>query len=283
LRPFDSVNMKRIILIALCLMCVAGTASAYQLYLSCPDSVQVGLPLQCSIDSNLPAGTTVDIAFYQSGYTATAISRQSVTIQDSHATQYKLFDTKGLPGGQYKVELQFAGSDESRLSSDSRTWQLPNLIDRSSEITITSPMMQTLNEALRIEGSVTKVGNEGVEIEVRGPDGVIFGPQWVGTKIIIQSGAGVFTKLVPVTGPGKYDVTFKDVKGYIGVVTFTVPAPVTTAPTTIPTTTPVITTLPPTTVPTPLPTPTPSPLSPVSLIAALGIVGVLSVVLIKKR
>jgi hypothetical protein len=275
--------MKRIILIALCLMCIAGTASAYQLYLVCPDSVQVGLPLKCSIDSNFPAGTTFDIALYQSGYTATAISRQSVTVQDTQATQYKLFDTKGLPGGQYKVEIQFTGPDESRLSSDSKTWQLPKLIDRSGDITITSPMTQTLTEALRIEGSIVKVGNEGVEIEVRGPDGVIFGPQWIGTKIIIQSGAGVFTKLVPVTGPGKYDVTFKDVKGYIGVETFNVPAPVTTSPTTIPTTTPVITTRPPTTVPTTLPATTSSPLSPVSLVAALGIVGVLSVVLIKKR
>jgi hypothetical protein len=274
--------MKRIVLIALCLMCIAGTASAYQLILSCPESVQVGLPLKCSIDSNLPAGTTFEIAFYQSGYTATAISRQSVTIQDTQSTQYKLFDTKGLPGGQYKVEIQ--NIDESRLSfPDSKTWQLPKLIDRSGDITITSPMTQTLTEALRIEGSIIKVGNEGVEIEVRGPDGVIFGPQWIGTKIIIQSGAGVFTKLVPVTGPGEYDVIFKDAKGYIGVVTFTVRAPVTTSPTSIPTTTPVLTTRPPTTVPTTLPSTTSSPLSPVSLVAALGIVGILSVVLIKKR
>jgi hypothetical protein len=275
--------MKRIILIALCLICIAGTASAYQLYLNCPDTLQVGLPLKCSIDSNFPAGTTFDIAFYQSGYTATAISRQSVTIQDNHATQYKLFDTRGLPGGQYKVELQFIGPDESRLSSDSRTWWLPVLIDRSGDITITSPMTQILTEALRIEGSIAKVGNDGVEIEVRGPDGVIFGPQWIGTKVDMRSGAGVFTRMVAVTGPGEYDVTFKDAKGYIGVVTFNVPAPVTQAPTSIPTTTPVITTRPPTTVPTPLPTPTPSPLSPVSLVAALGIVGVLSVFLAKKR
>jgi hypothetical protein len=275
--------MKRIILIALCLMCIAGTASAYQLYLSCPESVQAGLPLKCSIDSNLPAGTTFDIALYQSGYTATAISRQPVTIQDNQATQYKLFDTKGLPGGQYKVEIQSLGSYESKLSSDSITLQLPKLIDRSADITITSPMTQTIDEALRIEGSIIKAGNDGVEIEVRGPDGVVFGPQWVGTKIIIQSGAGVFTQRVAVTSPGEYDVTFRDTKSYVGVVTFNVPAPVTTSPTTIPTTTPVLTTRPPTTVPTTLPAPTPSPLSPVSVVAALGIVGVLSVVLIKKR
>ena len=275
--------MKRILLIALCLMCIAGTASAYQLYLSCPVSVQVGLPLKCSIDSNFPAGTTFDLAFYQSGYTATAISRQSVTIQDTHATQYRLFDTRGLPGGQYKVEIQFTGPEESSLSSDSKTWQLPVLIDRSGDITITSPMTQTVDEALRIEGYIAKVGSDGVEIGVRGPDGGIFGPQWIGTKINLQSGAGVFTQHVPVTGPGEYDVTFSDAKGFIGVVTFKVSAPVTTAPTTLPATTPVITTRPPTTVPTTVPAPTKSPLSPVSLVAALGIISMLSVILAKKR
>ena len=275
--------MKRILLIALFLLCISGTASAYQFYLSCPESVQVGLPLKCSIDSNLPAGTTFDLAFYQSGYTATPISRQSVTIQDTQATQYKLFDTKGLPGGQYKLEAQFRGNDESSLSSDSKTWQLPVLIDRSGEITITSPMNQNMDEALRIEGYIAKIGNDGVEIAVRGSDGVIFGPQWIGTKINMQSGAGVFTQQVAVTKPGEYDVTFKDAKGYIGVVTFKVSAPVTTTPTSLPATTPVITTRPPTTVPTTMPIPTKSPLSPLPLVAALGLISVLSVILAKKR
>jgi hypothetical protein len=275
--------MKRILLIALCLLCIAGTASAYQFYLSCPESVQVGLPLKCSIESNLPAGTTFDIVFSQSGYTTTPISRQSVTIQESHATQYKLFETKGLPGGQYKVEILFRGNDESSLSDDSKTWQLPVLLDRSGDITITSPMTQSIDEALRIEGSITKLGDDGVEIAVRGPDGVIFGPQWIGTKNIIQSGAGAFTQHVPVTSPGPYDVSFSDSKGYIGMVTFNVPALVTTSPTTIPATTSVITTRPPTTIPTTLPTTKPAPLSMFTIIAALGITGMLSLFLTKKR
>ena len=273
--------MKRILLIALCLMCIAGTASAYQLYLSCPESVQVGLPLKCSIDSNLPAGTTFNLGFYQSGYTATAISLQAVTIQDSHDTQYRLFDTKGLPGGQYKVEIQ--NMDESRLSTDSKTLQLPVLIDRSGDITITSPMTQNMDEALRIEGYIAKVGNDGVEIAVRGPDGIVIGPRWIGTKINLQSGAGVFTQHVPVTGPGEYDVSFSDAKGFIGVVTFNVAAPVTTAPTTLPATTPVITTRPPTTVPTPLPTTTKAPLSLLPVGGSLIVIGLVSIVLNRRR
>ena len=274
--------MKKIILIALCMMCIVGTASAYQLYLSCPTSVQVGIPLKCSIDSNFPAGTTFNVVMYQSGYTATPVKSQSVTIQENQPTQYSILATKGLPGGQYKVEIQFIGPDEGRLSTDSVTLQLPVLIDRSGEITITSPMTQKTDEALRIEGYITKIGNEGVEIDVRGPDGsTIFGPQWIGTTEQIQSGAGEFTEKVLVTSPGQYDVYFKDVKGYIGVKTFTVVAP-TQVPTTVRTTAPVTTRIP-TTIPTPLPTTTKSPLSLMPIMAALSFVGLLSIVLMKKR
>jgi hypothetical protein len=274
--------MKKILFIALFLMCIIGSATAYQLDLSCPETVQVGLPLKCSIDTNFPAGTTFDVVVYQSGYTATPIRRQSVTVQENHATQYQLIDTKGLPGGQYKVEIQFIGPDEGRLSTSSVILQLPRLLDRSNEITLTSPMTQTSDEPLRIEGSVTKVGNEGVQIEVTGPDGVIFGPQWIGTKEYIQSGAGEFTQQVSVSKPGDYDVTFRDSKGYIGVKTFKVIAPATLVPTTIPTTAPV-TTRPSTMVTTIPPTTTQAPLSFLSIITALSLVGIVSVILMKKR
>jgi hypothetical protein len=278
----ESVDMQRIILIVLCLLGIAGSASAYQLYLSCPDTVQVGLPLKCSVDSNFPAGTTFDVAFYQSGYTATPISRMSVTVQENHATMYQLFDTKGLPGGQYKVEVQFIGTEEEKLSSDSMTWQLPTLLDRSADITITSPMSQTIDEALRIEGSITKLGNEGVEIEVRGRGGVVFGPQWIDTKVDFRSGAGVFASEVPVTRPGEYDVYFKDQEGYIGVKTFNVLTRVSPGATSVPVTalTPLYQS---TTVPPVFPTTTQSPLSLFSVMAALSITGLLTVMINKYR
>ncbi len=274
--------MKRIILIAVCLMGIMGTASAYQLYLSCPETVQVGIPLKCSVDSNFPAGTTFDVALYQSGYTATAISRISVTIQENHATLYQLFDTKGLPGGQYKVEVQFNGLEEGKLSSDSVTSQLPKILDRSADITITSPVSQTLDEALRIEGSILKLGNDGVNLEVRGPDGVVFGPQFIGTRLDLRTGAGIFTQKVTVNGPGEYDVYFKDSDGYIGVKTFNVIAPVTSSPTTVPKTT-VITSRPTTIPPTPLPTTTKSPLSLLPVGAAVAVIGLLAIFRSGKR
>ena len=280
--------MKRILLLTLCLICIAGTASAYQLYLSCPESIQVGLPLKCSVDSNFPAGTTFDVVFYQSGYTATPISRMSVTVQEhatgmSSPTMYQLFDTKGLPGGQYKVEVQFLGTEEGKLSSDSVTWQLPKLLDRSDDITITSPMSQNADEALRIEGSILKLGNAGVEIEVRGPNGRIFGPQYIGTKEDLRSGAGVFTQKVTVTGPGEYDVYFREsADEFIGIKTFTVLASATQAQTTVPATAVSPTRLP-TTISTTLPATTKSSFSPVSVLAALSVAGVLAAVMAKKR
>jgi hypothetical protein len=278
--------MKRILLLALCLTCIIGTASAYQLYLSCPESVQVGIPLKCSVDSNLPAGTTFDVVFYLSQYTATPIDRKTVTIQE-HAidvpapTIYLLFETKGLAGGQYKAEAEFAGSEGGKLSDDSDTWQLIELVDRSGDITITSPMTQTFSEALRIEGSIIKLGDQGVQLEVRGPDGRIFGPQYIGTKENQRDESGVFTQKVTVTVPGEYDVYFADAAGFIGIKTFTVQAAVTTATTPVSTT--VITTKPPMTVPTPLPTTTQSPLSLLPVVAALTVVGLLAVNMAKKH
>jgi hypothetical protein len=275
--------MKRILLIAFCLVCIVGAASAYGLYLDCPKSIQVGLPLKCSIDSDLPAGNTFDLVMYRSQYTATELSRQSVTIQEDKNTQYRLFETQGLPGGMYKIEIQLksTGGEES-LRSDSVTYKLVNILDRSGEITITSPGTQTLEEALRIEGTIDKLSNEGVQIEVRGPEGRIFGPQYIGTKNEVKNNAGIFTYKVTVASPGIYEVSFRDSKGYIGIKKFTVAEPTTPEPTTVPTTVPITTRLP-TTVPTPLPTTTQSPLSPVLVMGALAVAGLLAASVMRRQ
>ena len=274
--------MKRILLIALCLACIVGTASAYGLYIDCPESIQVGLPLKCSIDSNLPAGNTFDLVLYFSQYTATEIRSQTVTIQEDHNTQYRLFETEGLPGGMYKVEVQNLKRGEEGLSSDSVTYKLVKVLDRTSEITITAPVTQDLEEALRIEGSIYKLGNEGVKIEVRGPEGRIFGPDFIGTKEEIKDNSGVFAYRVAVTNPGTYEVSFSDTKGFIGIKKFTVKEPPTPEPTMVPTTIPT-TTLPLTTLPTPLPTTAQSPLSPVPVIGALGMAGLLAAAVMKRK
>jgi len=282
--PFDAVVMKRILLIAFCLAGIVGTASAYGLYLDCPASIQAGLPLKCSIDSDLPAGNTFDLVLYYSPYTATEISRQSVTIQAAKNTQYRIFDTQGLPGGIYKVETQLksTGGEES-LRSDSVTIKVVNVIDRSSEITITSPVTQSFEEALRIEGSIDKLSNEGVQIEVSGPEGRILKPEWIGTKADIKNDAGMFTRKVTVTSPGTYEVSFSDHKGYIGIKKFEVSAPPTPEPTTVAATVTVTT---PRTVTTTIATPPPttlSPLPPLVPLGALAVAGLLGIAAIKRQ
>ncbi|MGA2918602.1 hypothetical protein [Methanoregula sp.] len=269
--------MKRILIIALLLICTAGTASAYNVYLKCPDSVQAGAPLKCSLDSNFPAGTTFNLVLYQSQYTATQIKNQPVTIQADHNTQYLVVDTTGLPGGQYKLEVQFTSIVSP--SSDSTTLQLITIVDRSGNIEITSPVSQDLDEALRVEGDILHAGNGGVQIEVTGPDGEVFPATWIQTQADIRNGAGVFTKKVPVTSGGDYKVDFSDSNGFIGEKVFTVVAP-TTAPTAVVTGTAAVvrTTRPVTTVPTPWPvTTTQSPLPSLIPIDALLCAGMMAV------
>lgn len=272
--------MKRILLIALFLLAIVGPVSAYGLYLNCSEEVAAGAPLRCSVDSDFPPGTTFNLVLYQSGYTTTQIRKQAVTIQSDQRTQYMIVDTTGLPGGTYKAEMQYTGADEARLRSDSKTMQLIKVIDRSDEIEITSPVTQDLKDALRIEGELKNGGNDGIELEVNGPDGRIFGPQWIQTKNNIKNGAGIFTQKVAVTSGGDYTVEFSDADGYIGSKSFTVVAPTvaTTAPTrtaTVVKTTRTVAT----SAPTPWPTATQSSLSPLTAaagIAAAGLVVVLA-------
>lgn len=260
-----------VLFMGICLL-IIGTASAYGLYINCSEKIQVGQPLKVSIDSDFPAGTSFDLVLYESRYTATEISRYTITIQEDKLTQYKLFDTTGLRGGNYKAEIQFHGADSPRLRSDSVIVKLVKIIDRSGEITPTAPITQTVDEALRIEGSLRKAGNNGVEIEVRGPSGPVFGPQWIETKNDLKSGDGLFVKTIPVGTRGDYMVNFRDANGFIGTITFHV---ISTSPATglatvsAPPTTKVTTRPPVTTAATP--TPTKSPLSPVLALIALSL------------
>ena len=264
--------MKRYFLILLLLsLFFVGSVSAYGMYLNCsPNTIPAGQTLKCAVDSDFPPGTSFDLAFYQSQYTATEIDRQPMTIQSDQATQYKLFDTKGLKGGQYKVEIQFNGAVPD-MRSGSISSVLVTLVDRSSELTLTSPTTQNLADALQIAGSLKKGGNEGIQIQVDGQSsGRVFGPQYIRTTGSIQSGDGAFSQTVPVTQPDDYDVQFADAKGAITTVTFHVVAP--TVATTVPTASTTVkkVTTAKTTAPTPIPT-TKSPLPAIVVIGALGI------------
>ena len=264
--------MKRYLLILLLLsLFLVGSVSAYGMYLNCsPATIPVGQTLKCAVDSDFPPGTSFDLAFYQSQYSSTEIDRQAMTVQSNQATQYKLFDTTGLKGGQYKVEIQFNGVVPS-MRSDSVSAQLVTLTDRSSELTLTSSTTQNLADALVIAGSLKKGGNEGIQIQVDGQSsGRVFGPQYIRTTNSIQSGDGAFAQTVSVTQADDYSVKFADAKGTITTITFHVVAP--TVATTVPTASTTVkkVTTAKTTAPTPVPT-TKSPLSGIVVIGALGI------------
>ncbi len=266
--------MKRYLLVLVLLsLFLVGSASAYGIYLNCsPNSIPVGQTLKCAVDSDYPPGTSFDLVFYQSQYTATELDRQTMTIQSNQATQYKLFDTTGLKGGQYKVEITFNGVVPD-VRSGSIMSELVTLTDRSGELTITSPTTQNLADALVIAGSLQKGGNAGIQVQVDGQSaGRVFGPQYIRTTNQIQSGDGAFSQTISVTQPDDYDVKFADANGAITTITFHVVAP--TTATTVPTATVVKTvSTTPTVTYTPIPTPTPtkSPLPACIVIGALGI------------
>jgi hypothetical protein len=243
-----------------------------------PAEINVGQTLKVMGNSTLPAGTSFDLVMYYTKYTSTEIDRRTVTLQDYNNKTFIIpFSTRGLKGGLYKIELQSGTRLEESLSSDSITQLLVNVIDRSGEITINSPMTQDIKEALMIQGSITKLGDAGVKLEVRGPEGPVFGPTWIETKKDMKQGDGEFTKTINVNLAGDYDVSFTDAKGYIGAVTFhvTSPTPTPTVAETTPLRTQATIKTQITTIPTLQPTPTKSPLPlPLILLALSLIAGV---------
>ncbi len=260
--------MKPIALVFfLCALLIAPVA-AYSLYLDAPAEVYAGQTVKVTGNSSFPAGTSFDLVFYEAKYTSTQIERKTITLQDyNNKTFVASFSTKGLAGGQYKVEVQFDSRNEEKLSSDSQTLKLVQVLDRSGEITLSAPLVQALDEALRVEGSIAKLGDSGVQVEVRGPQGPVFGPTWIETKKDLKTGDGAFARKIPVSIAGDYDVHFTDAKGYIGVETITVSQPVTVPTTSV--TTPVTART--TRVPTTTATPTQSPPSSVIVLVSLGI------------
>jgi hypothetical protein len=276
--------MKSVTCILLLFLFIVTPVSAYTLYLDCPTEVNVGQTIKVMGNSSFPAGTSFDLVFYEAMYTATEIERKRITLQDNNNKSITAtFPTRGLKGGQYKIEVQFDSPREDQLSSDSITTKIIMVQDRSGEITFTAPLTQTMDEALRIEGSIAKLGDAGVQIEVRGPQGPVFGPTWISTKKDIKQGAGEFTKKIPVNMAGEYDIHFTDAKGYIGVITVTVAEPTTVPTTAIQTSAVTRTTRPQMTITTTTLPPTQSPIPPIIPFIAIGCAGMLACLLFNKQ
>jgi hypothetical protein len=228
--------------LVLILLCVSG-AQAYVLTISAPETLQAGAPLVVTGNTTFPVGTQFTMVFSFSQITTSEVSRRIVVVGDTKSFIVP-FETTGLPGGQYKVEAELTRDLESKLSSGSVTSRVVQLIDRSGEVHITSPLNQTLGDALFIEAYISDAGEKAIEIGVTGPNGLVFGPRYISTTTQPGKTDGYIVKRVAVTDIGNYYVQFADAEGYIGTYKFTVsePIPATSA-------TPVITTEVPGTIP----------------------------------
>jgi hypothetical protein len=271
--------MKKIALIVLLAMvCLVGVASAYVLSIECPAKIPVGAPLPVTGTTTLPVGTTFDLIFSSSGQTSNKISSIAVTVGDDKGFS-TTFETTGQKGGMYKVEAIPRGDYSDKLSSDSTTIKVVELVDRSDLLHITSPTNQVVPNALLVEGYLSKAGSTGVKLDVIGPLGKVFGPAYIATTTRGGNEDGYFSQYIPVSEAGNYNARFSDSTGYIGEVVFGVkvtetPVPVVTSEGTL-LFTPTPTTPTPVQTKTPQTTATKSGAPVIGIIAGLGVAGFL--------
>ncbi|HJX55438.1 MAG TPA: hypothetical protein VJ350_01255 [Methanoregula sp.] len=197
--------MKKIVLLVTGILFLAGFTSAYQVDISAPDTLAVGKPLIVNGTTTFGIGTPIDVVLYYQLTTTTEIKRKIVYVQSDY-TFRAVFDTTGLQTGMYKVEVPTSGM------GDSITMRVVNLIDRSDDIQMNSPLYQNFDGKMSVAGTIRGDENSGVQIEVIGPDNlVVFGPFYINTNY-----QGGFATEVPIKEPGDYEVIFTDAKGYVG-------------------------------------------------------------------
>lgn len=220
-------RIRALIYVTVLFMLCAGIATAYELSITAPSSVQKGMPLVINGSSNLPPAISVDIVLSRAEYTTEEIGRQTITLQGTKEFSV-LFDTKDLAKGQYKVEVP--GISGYTFLGDSTTIRIVQIVDRSDEVTIKSPRTQEMDGVLEVKGIIPTQKSAGVQIQVIGPKNkVVFGPEY-----IVTLSDGSFMRDVAVEGPGTYEVSFTDSRGFIGTYPFNVTAPfvpVTSTPT----------------------------------------------------
>ncbi|MDV0441242.1 hypothetical protein [Methanorbis furvi] len=221
----NGTRKTRILLLAaglLVLLCCAGTVSAYSFDFITPDpqtaTLKMGvgsqIVVECVTDASL-AGTTKRIVLKKSGTSSGTVDSKSVVIQ-SNGHFGTTFDTWDLKGGMYTVTVEDPGED----FGSKRTFFTVQLVDRTSELTSTSPRVQYSTTDVEVSGKASETGAKGVELtmyEGSVVDGrVVYGPYWVGTDA-----NGQFSEVLPATGAGMYQVAVRDKDGYIGLLTYT--------------------------------------------------------------
>jgi len=202
--------MNKFVLPVLGLLFLTGVVSAYQINIDAPATLAVGKPLVVNGTTNFGIGTPIDVVLYYQLTTNTEIKRRIAYVQSDHTFRV-VFDTTTLKKGTYKVEVPATGL------GDSVNTRIVNLIDRTDEITLTR-ILQEYTGRLAITGTLENNKNDGVQIEVTGPDGErVFGPQYIATNM-----QGSFATDIAITKSGVYDVSFTDTNGYVGTKSITV-------------------------------------------------------------
>ena len=222
--------MKRIAYALILLAFIACGAQAYVINFDMPTELNMGDTLVLEGTSTIPAGNSLEVVLFTQDMQKNEVGRYPFTIQSGGVWSVEI-PTSRLDAGKYRLEIE--DPNNVGLGSSSTTFKLFNVVDRKSEIVISSPLIQEYNGVLNVAGQSTTRGSSGIQIRVDDEYGGTVSPaEWIGTDK-----DGYFDKDVPITKPGIYCVAFLDQKGLIRYQEFEsrVKAAPTAAPTTAPT------------------------------------------------
>jgi hypothetical protein len=217
--------MKKIALLLLCSCILIAGASAYIITLSAPKTINAGAPLVVNGTSTLPPGFSTEVTLSLVG-SSTTLSQKQFTIQEDGSFSVT-FDTTSLEQGNYRLEIP--KNSEYSYGSGSTLWLFVQVIDRRSELTVSSPLTQTYDGTLEVAGSIPTVSDGGLKVQVKQTGNTIFGPEYIST-----TKDGAFDTSIAIDSGGEFTVILTDTANYSWFIEYTVLIP---TPTTVVTTT----------------------------------------------
>lgn len=126
-KKFEQYHIYRTLGIAIFLILLSGTVTAYQVSISAPSTVAQGSPLVVTGTTTFPLGASIDIVFSRVDTQPIEIATSTVTNHGDN-TFGTLFDTNGLFPGQYRIEIPSGGYS---WESGSTTSQLVQIVAQS--------------------------------------------------------------------------------------------------------------------------------------------------------